>query len=462
MEHYGIISLIPALTVLIIAFKTRKAFEPMLIGSIVGYIIVAKTNFFTEWLNSALSVMVDPTIAWIILVCGLFGSLIAVLEKSGGALGFTNFALKYANTQKKSLILAWIMGLAIFIDDYLNALTVGTAMKKITDNHKIPREMLAYVINSTAAPVCILLPFSTWAVFFAGLLEKEGVTINGSGMTAYIHTIPFALYGWAAAILVPFVILGIIPKIGPMKKAWDRVKQTGQVFPPTADNKFLNTQESNTEVAASKEISNSEPQVSNFLIPIIVLIAVTILTGIDLLKGVLVALVTCLILYTVRKLMSFDDFMETCWRGLESMIMPLGIVVVSFIFKNVNDALGLTPFVIETIKPLMSAHLVAAISFASVACIAFCTGTFWGLAAIAVPIVIPLAQAMDVNVLLAAGAIFSGAAFGSHACFYADATVLTARSSEIPPMEHALTQIPYATIAACITFIGYVILGYIV
>jgi Na+/H+ antiporter NhaC len=161
MEHYGIISLIPAFSVLLLALITKRTFEALIGGTLIGFLILNKQDFFHAFIDSSLKVMGDETIKWIILVCGLFGSLIALLVKSGGAIAFGNFITPYVKNKKSSLLATWMMALTIFIDDYLNALTVSTAMKRVTDNFRVSREMLAYVVDSVAAPVCVLAPVST-------------------------------------------------------------------------------------------------------------------------------------------------------------------------------------------------------------------------------------------------------------------------------------------------------------
>ena len=169
MEHWGFWSLVPTISVLALALLTRKTFEALLGGALIGFIILSPTGFFSGFTTSLLGVMQDPTIGWVILVCGLFGSLIHLLVKSGGAMAFADYLLRYVKSRRSALLTTWILGLAIFIDDYLNALTIGTSMKKITDKFGVPREMLAYVVDSTAAPICVLIPLSTWAIYIAGL-----------------------------------------------------------------------------------------------------------------------------------------------------------------------------------------------------------------------------------------------------------------------------------------------------
>ena len=207
MEHYGSVSLIPAVSVLVLALITKRTFEALVGGTLIGFLILNKQDFFGAFISSSLNVMADATIGWIILVCGLFGSLIALLVKSGGSIAFGNFIARYVKSKKSALFTTWLLGLVIFIDDYLNALTVSAAMKKVTDKFRVSREMLAYVVDSTAAPVCVLVPFSTWAIFVSGLLEKSEAAEAGKGLSVYITAIPYMVYGWVALLIVPLVAL---------------------------------------------------------------------------------------------------------------------------------------------------------------------------------------------------------------------------------------------------------------
>ena len=397
--------------------------------------------------------MGDPTIGWIILVCGLFGSLIELLIRAGGAVAFGQFLARFVNSKRSSLFVTWILGLIIFIDDYLNALTVSSAMKKVTDKFKVSRELLAYVVDSTAAPVCVLIPFSTWAIFVSGLLEESGAAEAGKGLTVYISSIPFMLYPWVAILVVPLVALGFIPNLGLMKKAEKRAQETGETIPPDMGKQDL----LDTEVAPE---AKKNPRLYNFLTPIVVLIFATWYFGVDAFKGVLVATALAMLMFWVQRIMSMNDIFDTFIQGFKTMIFPLGIVMVSFMLKDVNDQLGLTTYVIETVKPMMSSNLLPVVAFLSLSVVTFATGSFWGVYAVALPIVIPLAQAMDASLPLSIGAVISSGAFGSHSCFYGDSTVLSATGSGCGNMDHALTQIPYAMLSAAIAALLYVLVGY--
>jgi len=454
MDHYGILSLVPVLVVIVLAFVTRRTLEPLLIGSIVGFVILAKGGFFPAWLDAIYVVMMDGVTVWIILVCGLFGSLIALLEKSGGAEGFSAVATKYTKNRSSALLTTWVLGIIVFIDDYLNALAVGSAMRKVTDHYKVPRQFLAYIINSTGAVVCVLIPFSTWSAFMAGQLEAniEGVT----GTAAYISTIPYILYGWVAVILVPLFCLRIIPAFGPMKKAFQLADDEGILFPLDKEGKPQLPEIDESETAAPGTKGN----IWNFLVPMLILGGVTFYTE-DLLMGVIIAIVVCAVMYFPQKLVTFNTFCDAALNGFKDMILVLGIIVAAFILQQANEGLGLTPFVIETAEPIISAALLPAVAFIIVGFLAFATGSFWGVAAIAFPIIIPLANTLGVDVYLVSGAVISAAAFGSHTCFYGDAVTLTSAVSQIKNIDYARSVIPLVMVPTVIAIALFLVMGFV-
>ncbi|MEM8899641.1 MAG: Na+/H+ antiporter NhaC family protein [Bacteroidota bacterium] len=448
MEHTGFISLIPTLVVLLLALWTRKTFESLLGGALVGFMLHAKWGFFNSFTDTFLTVMQDVTIGWIILVCGLFGSLIHLLVKSGGTLAFAEWVLTFIHSRTGSLIATWLLGIIIFIDDYLNALTIGSSMKKVTDKFRVPREMLAYVVDSTAAPICVLIPLSTWAIYVSALLVELNVAEPEEGLRAYLQAIPFIVYGWMAVLVVPLVIMKWIPAMGPMKAAEKRVAEGGPTVPLTYQ--------------AKEEMSESfshTPQLYLFVLPILVLIGATIFFDIDALKGVMVATVFTVALYIWRKIMNFSEAMEYVFDGFKHMLYALAIIVMSFVLKEVNDQLGLTQYIIESVSPWMNKAWLPAIAFVALSGVTFATGSFWGVYAISFPIIIPLAQELDVNMWLAIGAVISAGSFGSHACFYGDATVLSASATDCEHMSHERTQLPYALIAGGIATVRNVVLG---
>mgnify|MGYP005920575487 CR=1 FL=1 len=228
---YGLIAVIIVIGIVIGAIATKKC-EPFLIaGSIIGALFLYKQNFITEWVATLEEVMSAE--AYLILVCGLFGSIIALLTASKGHFGFAKIVSKICNSERKTLFTTFILGVIIFIDDYLNVLSIGTAMKKVYDKVKVPREALAYLLDSTGSPVCVMFPFSSWAAYFGAIFfAQESVQALGAKtwMGAYIKAIPFCVYPIVALLIVILFSAGLFPKLGGMKKAYDRVAATGKVY----------------------------------------------------------------------------------------------------------------------------------------------------------------------------------------------------------------------------------------
>lgn len=450
--EYGILCLVPPLIVIVIALITRLSLEPLLIGCIAGFIIIAGWGFFDAFIESVLRVLQDEQMVWVILVCSLYGSLINLLIRSGGTLAFGEYMLKHSVTPRKSLMFTWIFGSFLFVDDYMNALTSGTTMKKITDHFKISREMLAFVVSSTAVPVCVIVPISTWVIFIGKLIEDTGIVKEGEGMSTYLDIIPFISYGWVQYLMVPLVILGLVPVIGKMRKANSRALSTGQVIPD-------NSEEFRTEVGLFDE--QKRGNILYLLLPLIVLVAATILLNKDALKGVIVALVFTLVYYAVKKVTTFKNLSEALIEGMKSMLFALVLLVMSYILKDLGDQMGLTQYVIAKVSPVVSPQLLPVTIFVALGFIAFTTGNSWGLYAIAIPMVVALSQQMGVNSWLAIGAVISAGAFGAHACFYSDATILAAQGTECNNYEHAITQLPFALISFILCCAVYIALGYI-
>jgi len=271
------------------------------------------------------------------------------------------------------------------------------------------------------------------------------------GTAAYIDAIPFILYGWVAVLLVPLFFLKVIPVWGPMRKAEKRAAELGQTFP-----------DSTLSIAQKEEenltVDGKAPKAINFIIPMLVLGVVCIATS-DMLIGVIVSLLVCVVMYLPQKLVKPSEFGDVCVDGFKDMILVLAIVCAAFFLQRANDALGLTPYVIEKVEPLLSPALLPAISFLVIGLLAFATGSFWGVAAIAFPIIVPLATSMDVNVYLACGAVISGAAFGSHSCFYSDAVTLTCASSQIQNSDYARTVLPLLALPLGLGFAAFIIAG---
>lgn len=451
--EFGPAALIPAFFLIIYIFATKRILEALTLSSIIGFIMVSQGDTLGAFSGSLLEVMMNEDIAWLIIVCGLMGSIISLIEKAGGAFAFGEWVSKRAKTRKSALIWTWLLGIVIFIDDYLNSLTVGSSMAPLTDKHKVPREFLAYVVDSTAAPVCVIIPITTWAVFAGRLLEANGWAPEGEGLIYFIKTIPFNFYGWIASLIVPLIILGIIPIFGPMKKAEQRVKDGGALAPPGSEKIDI-------RAGVTAEIPKN-PKVMNFFLPIIVLVGATIYFDVDMQMGVLITMAFMFVFYLAQNVMNAEDFTDVALQGLKNMILPLMLMVLAFLFAEVNDQIGFTYYVISSASEYMTPALMPVTIFLVLAVTEFITGTNWGMYVIAFPIVIPLAMGMDVNMALAVAAVLSAGVFGSHVCFYSDATVLTSAATGCNNFDHAFTQAPFGILAAILSAICFLIAGFI-
>ncbi|MGB5331980.1 MAG: Na+/H+ antiporter NhaC family protein [Woeseiaceae bacterium] len=454
MEDLGALTLIPTLIVFTLAVLTHRPIESLITGSLVGLIMIHGTGFVGGFAEASIRVMTDDDVAWVILVCGFMGSLIGILIRTGATSSFTALMSSYVRSEKSALMATWGLGILMFVDDYLNSLAVGSAMRSLTDKYKISREKLAYVVDSTAAPISVIIPFSTWGVFFAGLIVANGIASEGEGFSTYISAIPYMFYPWIAVLMVPLVIAGIIPSFGPMKTAESRAQMTGQTVPPSA----AHIEAANQSIKPNPDV---KPRIAMFIVPMTVLVLATLYFDKDFLVGIYIALGGTAIYILVTRMLSMNDTFDTIVDGFKMMIEPLGVLVAAFILKDVNDVLGLAPYVVTAMQPLLTPESLPAVIFASMALVSFMTGSNWGVFVIILPIVTALANNLGADIVLVIGATLSASTFGSHACFYSDATVLTAQASGCTPFQHAITQIPYALIAAAISVAGYLLIAYL-
>ena len=313
--------------------------------------------------------------------------------------------------------------------------------------------MLAFVVSSTAVPICVIVPISTWVIFVGKLLEDSKLVPAGKGISSYLNIIPYISYGWIQYLLIPLVIFGVMPIIGKMKKANLRAETTGQIIPDNSEEFKMDV-----EVFDEKKKGN----IWYLILPIAVLISATILFDLDALKGVIVALIFTIAFYYLKKVALFKELSTSSIEGMKSMLFALVLLLLSYLLKNLGDDMGLTQYIIDVVSPNVSPQLLPLAIFISLGLVAFTTGNSWGLYAIAIPLVIPLAAALHCNVWLCIGAVVSAGAFGAHACFYSDATILAAQGAECNNYEHGITQLPFALVSFTLSCLVYIIMGYMV
>ena len=454
---YGIISLIPIIAIVVLALITKQTFISIFVGVVVGFVILAGGNpleTFNLFLDGLYQVLMDETTVWVLLLCALFGSLIALMQDSGGVLGFANLAQRFIKGRKASVIGAGILGISVFVDDYLNCLAVGAATRPITDKYRVSREMLAYIVNSTGVTVCAIIPFSTWGAFMSGQMEAAGMTGELSAFAAYTATAPFVLYGWIAVILVPFFATGILPLFGPMKEAEQRTLETGKVLSDVSSAALIELPEE------EKAFEGKKCRSINFIAPIIVVAILTITTE-DIVIALFAAILLCFVMYLPQRLLSFNKFFDSVIKGMVDMFPVLILIIMAYTLMVVNDGLGLTDFVIQGALKALNPALLPVTIFVVISLLSFGSGSFWGLAAISFPIIAPLASALGANPFLSAGALVSAVCAGGHICIYSDTVILTSASTQVTPAEYFRTSLPFILVAYVISIIGFLVLGFI-
>ena len=443
MESYGIVSLLPVAVVIVLVFITRRTAASLLAGSVVGAIMLYGENFAKPLIDVVYGVMGSDLWIWLVLVCGFFGSLVALFEASGGIFGFTAIAAKVCKSEKRTLFGAWLLGVIVFIDDWLSILSVGAAMRNATDRFKIPREMLAFVSNATASSVCVIVPISTWGVFMISQMVSTGVCTSEEGMMTFLQTLPMMFYPLMALLCGLLFSVGVLPKFGPMKKAYALAQSSASA----------------TDMLEQQE--EKKGNALNFLIPVILVTAITIATG-EILYSTLICLVFCAILYLPQKLMTLNQYLDNVISGFKDMVGVLMIITSAFILRDINSLLGMPDYVIGAAKAAMDPNLLPVAAFLIVTALGVAAGNFWGICAISFPVIIPIAQALGGNILLTAGAIISATAAASHLCFFGSEATLTCSATKIENVRYAQTAIPMLLVPVILSALLYLGAGFVI
>ncbi len=464
--NLGILTLIPVVSFFLLAFITKKCILSIIVSGVLSYIIYYKAGFFVPMMDALLESSANADNNYIVIICLLFGCFVQLLRESKGALAVGNLARKYVKSEKQVLLLTWLCGIIFFIDDYLSILVTANCVLTLSDEHKTPREMLCYIINTTSAPVCLIIPISAWVVFFSGVFgqQAEAAVVGDSAMSIYYNIMPYFFYPFLCVIFVLLVILGVVPKLGGIKKAYQRVAETGQLWPISS-----NAQNQGDEIGEAAGVSTCEetekvreikPQLWTFALPMLVVIAATIISG-DILYGVGIGIFVCLLLFVPTRIMTLGKFCDVCYKGLEDMLFIAVVLVTSLFYRESINLIGLPDYLIEIAGPYMSAEWLPAISFILIGVVCFATGNIWSVPALCTPIILPLAASSGASIPLTLGAIISAACFGAQACFYSDVTLMSASACRINNVDYAVAQLPYIGIVTVISFAGYLIAGFL-
>jgi Na+/H+ antiporter NhaC len=469
--NLGIITLLPIVVLFVLIFTTKRMLLSLTAATIVGAIILGIANAAKSgaslidsitgvcgtWLTLIQDGFMEGTIGYLFLLLGLFGILIALLDVSGAVLEFANWLAKFANTRRKALLITYLLGWLIFVDDYLNNMAVATAMKKVCDKFRIPRTFLGYVVNCTAAPVCIIIPISTWGAFYAGLFEENGVVgADGTGLSAYIGGIPFMFYAWASLLVCLLVIIGLIPMIGITRKDSKLAVETGVVL---SKDRSMDDIEINLE--NEQEVTDLKSNPLFFLFPLILLIVVTILSK-DVLIGCTLAILLTGIIMLARKTISLNGFFDNAYSGVTGMVYIMGVIVMAMAMVQINSQDGLSTFIVDSLSPVLGniAWFMPAIVFGFCAVYSYFGGGFWDMSMVFMPIVVPLAVSLGLNPLLPCMALVCAAAAGSTTYAAGDAVQITARAVDIKPFYQMLGTLPYALISYVVSVAAFGIAGF--
>ncbi|WP_410771070.1 Na+/H+ antiporter NhaC family protein [Fontibacillus sp. BL9] len=464
-ESYGAWTLVPPVVMFLFVLTTRKILEGFLWGSFLAVFMKYKAQTLTVYNDKLIEQLSDPDNLSLIVIFMLFGCLIAVFEKSGVAAAFGEWASKKAKGGKMGLFITYLMTLLLSIDDYLSALTVGTCMTPVNDKFKTPREMNAMVLRTTAVPPCTLHPIGSWSIFIASLLVANHFAAPGKGMAEYMKMVPFLFYPIIIILVTLLAIVGVIPKIGPMKKAYARVAAGGSVSPE--ENPEDETQEAAAAVAAvaaedaAQKPAKKPARIINFFIPIIVLLASTIYFDMNIQMGLIVTVIVTAIVFIAQGIFNAEEYIETLLGGMKDMLMLTVLLIVSFVVSSSVDEIGFTKYIVGITGSKVSAALLPFLIFAAFSITEFLVSLNWALYIMAIPILIPLCEATGANPYLTIAALISAGIWGSNACFYSDAGIVVSASGKIDLYRHGMSTIPYALIALVLSAGAYLAAGFI-
>ena len=467
-------SLLPPVIAIGLALITKEVYTSLLAGIITGGLLYS--NFNLELMINTIFFQEDGGMvykladAWnvgILVFLVMLGILVSMLNKAGGSAAFGKWASKHIKTRIGAQISVMILGVLIFVDDYFNCLTVGSVMRPVTDRHKVSRAKLSYIIDATAAPVCIIAPISSWAAAVTSSVpEDSGI----NGFAVFLQTIPYNLYAILTLVMVLLVTV-LRVDFGPMKKhemnaiAGDLFTTPGRPY------------EGNEE-----EVINEKAHVLDLILPVAVLIASCIVamvyTGgffegasfvdafaasdasVGLVLGGAVTLVFTFIYYMMRDVLSFEEFAKCIPEGFQSMIAPILILTMAWTLSGMTNLLGAKYFVADLVANSASAMqgFLPMIIFLVAAFLAFATGTSWGTFSILIPIVIgvfPEGQMMVISI----ASCLAGAVCGDHCSPISDTTIMASAGGHCEHVNHVVTQLPYVLVVGSVCMVGYLLIG---
>ena len=472
------LSLLPPVVAIVLALNTKEVYTSLLVGIATGALLFANGNlelalntlFFNED-GGMVAKLSDSSNVGILVFLVMLGILVALMNKAGGSAAFGRWASTHIHTRAGAQFMTLVLGVLIFVDDYFNCLTVGSVMRPVTDRQKVSRAKLAYLIDATAAPVCIIAPVSSWAAAVTSSVP-EGSGING--FTMFLRTIPYNYYALLTLIMILFLIF-TGTDYGPMKLNEDNALK-GDLF-TTEDRPYGDDVDDGTAACG---------HVIDLILPVLVLIAACIFgliytggffEGVDfitafsdcnasagLVMGSSIALLFTFVFYRVRNVMTFQDFAACIPEGFKAMVPAIMILTFAWSLKAMTDSLGSTEFVEAFVKTYAEnfAFFLPAIVFLIGCFLAFATGTSWGTFGILIPITMAIFPLEDPLGIICISACMAGAVCGDHCSPISDTTIMASAGAQCDHVNHVATQLPYAISCAVISFLSYVAAGLLV
>ncbi len=466
METVGIISLLPIIVALILSFWTKDALLSLLVGCLIGVVIQNQSIDIFRGLSLLLQdALGNADFIWVLAIEVFIGILVAFFMKSGAIQAFVDWINGKKLSKRGTEIMAYLLGIFIFFSDYFSPLYVGNVMRPLTDNAKTSREYLAFVCDCTSAPICCLIPFTSWGVYVAGLVVGVGAIADATmGQAAVVGAFKFNFYCWAILIINGLLAVGIIPHFGPMKKAQKRALETGQVY-AEGSNPLLSG-----ELDMIKPNEGIKPNLFlDFVMPAIIIIGVTVGTYIVLgsartLEAFICAVIYQFVVMWITKKAKVKEMMDTAVLGIKAVMAAILILAMAYCINSITKGLGAPAYLISITESWMTPFWLLTITFILCALISFLTGSSWGTYAIMLPICLPLAfnltgGEMGAVVYAAIAAVMGGGCFGDHCSPISDTTILSSLAAGCDHIDHVKTQMPYAICAAVIGCIGYMIIG---
>lgn len=466
-------SLLPPVVAIGLALITKEVYSSLFIGIVVGGLLYSGFGFegtFTHVLQDGIIAnLSDSYNVGILVFLVTLGIIVCMMNMTGGSAAFGRWAGTKIKTRIGAQIMTIILGCLIFVDDYFNCLTVGSVMRPITESHRVSKAKLSYLIDATAAPVCIIAPVSSWAAAVSGFVEGE------DGFAVFIRAIPWNYY---ALLTIFFMFMTTLLRIdfGPMRKHEENAIRYNDIY-TTPERPFADSE--NVKV-------NENGKVIDLVIPVVIIIICCVAgivysgggfsgtpfidsfansdAAVGLSTGGLFALIIVVIYYMCRRVISFRDAMDQVPNGFQAMIAPILILTFAWTLKTMTDSLGAAPFVAEIIKNSAGSFLsfLPAIVFLVGCGLAFATGTSWGTFGVLIPIVIAAFEGLDETMMyISISACMGGAVMGDHCSPISDTTIMASAGAQCYHINHVNTQLPYAITVAIVSCVSYVIAGFV-